>query len=77
MKTKGETRPTGVWGYLAACRENATSAPRVFPKPITEKKKKTTILQSWHIYVEVLQKVKIKRRNLHWNRYNNKSSDNN
>ena len=72
MKTKGETRPTG------ACRENATSAPRVFPKPITEKKKKkTTILQSWDIYVEVLQKVKIKRRNLHWNRYNNKSSDNN
>ena len=75
MKTKGETRPTGVWGYLAACRENATSAPRVFPKPITGKK--MTILHSWHIYVEVLQKVKIKRRNLHWNRYNNKSSDNN
>ena len=78
MKTKGETRPTGVWGYLAACRENATSAPRVFPKPITEKKKKNYYFAVLtYIYVEVLQKVKIKRRNLHWNRYNNKSSDNN
>ena len=35
------------------------------PTDYGKKKKETTILQSWHIYVDVLQKVKIKRRNLH------------
>ena len=70
---------------LRACEARTPLVAKMSRRPLAsfqnrlrkKKKKKMTILHSWHIYVEVLQKVKIKRRNLHWNRYNNKSSDNN
>ena len=44
VKTESETRPMGVLGWHTACRENVTSAPRVFPKPIIEKKDDFAVL---------------------------------
>ena len=67
---------------LGACEARTPLVAKMSRRPLASfqnrlRKKKMTILHSWHVYEEVLQKVKIKRRNLHWNRYNNKSSDNN